>query len=269
MRITPACDPITNVLYADDLLIFGKAEQMEALNIMNTLEVFSRVSGQQIGPAKSSIWFSRVTDPTTRNTIAGMLQVNLQAASPKYLGAPIATTAQAFDFLIEAFSARLNSWKTKLLSQAGRLILIKAVLQSIPIYYMTTTKIPKKVLHKLTGLIRRFFWDKVDKTRFLALIAWEKLTIPIGMGGLGLKNLETMNEALLMKMLWRLAAGSNALWAEQLRGKYLLSSDLWHSNRLYRCTNFWRGILVLRPQLERLVTWNLGDGTECTVYAQL
>lgn len=83
-------DPLTCALYADDLLIFGKASQQEATTISQTLEQFTAISGQQIGPSKSSIWFSKPTTDQDRVMVASILNVTLEARSLKYLGAPIA-----------------------------------------------------------------------------------------------------------------------------------------------------------------------------------
>lgn len=91
---------------------------------------------------------------------------------------------------------------------------------------------------------------------------------PIGLGGLGLRDLSIMNSALLMKLLWRIAFGSEALWATQLRAKYLPNSDLWHSRRTYRCTAFWRALMALREKLQPMVSWSLGNGRTCSVYAE-
>lgn len=179
VKMAPSCLPLTNILYADDLLLLGKANTTKASLIKQALEAFSAVSGQQIGPSKSSIWFGNPTSTSDRDQVAGLFEVNQGIISLSYLGAPIATTAQAFDFLIEAVSARLNSWKSKTLSQAGRIILIKSVLQAIPVYFMATTLIPAKVINKLTFLIRKFFWGKTDKQRYLALLAWDKITAPM------------------------------------------------------------------------------------------
>lgn len=45
VRLAPSCDPITNCLYADDLLIFGKTEERKATTIIEALSAFSSVSG--------------------------------------------------------------------------------------------------------------------------------------------------------------------------------------------------------------------------------
>lgn len=268
VRMAPSCPPITDIVYADDLLLLGRAQTQEALQIKQALEAFSAVSGQQIGPAKSSIWFSRPTGPLERMNIAAIFGVNREIVSSSYLGAPIITNAQGFDFLIERVSSRLNSWKSKMLSQAGRIVLIKSVLQALPIYFMATTVIPAKIINKLNALIRKFFWGKVDKQRYMALLAWDKVSAPIMGGGLGFRDLQLMNKAMLLKMLWKVAAGSEALWVQQLRAKYLPRSKLWLSKRGTRCTIFWRGILALRENLQPMISWKLGDGSMCTIFAQ-
>jgi hypothetical protein len=59
---------------------------------------------------------------------------------------------------------------------------------------------------------------------------------PQGLGGLNFRNLEVMNEAMLMKALWRLASGSECQWDEVVAAKYLLigpcSTALWTSKRI-------------------------------------
>ena len=59
-----------------------------------------------------------------------------------------------------------------MLSHAGRLIVIKSVIQSLPVYFMSTDRVPDSVLNKITGLMRKFFWGALDKDRFL--VEWEK-----------------------------------------------------------------------------------------------
>lgn len=109
VKLAPSCEPITNCLYADDLLIFGKADEGEANQIVQALTAFSKVSGQVIGPAKSTIWFSRITQQRDRDVLAGIFNVQQSAVCKSYLGAPIGTKAQDFDFLIEAVSSRLQT----------------------------------------------------------------------------------------------------------------------------------------------------------------
>lgn len=157
VQVTPSATPITNCLYADDILVFGAATAQEAYTVVETLNAFASVSGQIIGPEKSSIWFSKATMAQEQEVISQILMVHNRNQGVKYLGAPVGDGRQSFDFLIEKFAAKLKAWQGRLLLHAGRIVLIKAALQSIPVYYMSTAKVPARVLQALTSLIRRFF----------------------------------------------------------------------------------------------------------------
>ncbi|GKB67722.1 RNA-directed DNA polymerase, eukaryota, reverse transcriptase zinc-binding domain protein [Tanacetum coccineum] len=56
------------------------------------------------------------------------------------------------------FKSKLSSWKANLLSIGGRLTLIKSVLGSLGIYYMSLFKVPELVLKALERLRAEFFW---------------------------------------------------------------------------------------------------------------
>ena len=51
---------------------------------------------------------------------------------------------------------KLASWKEKLLSKAGKEVLIKAVAQAIPTYTMSCFKIPDSLCDEMTSIIRNF-----------------------------------------------------------------------------------------------------------------
>lgn len=53
VRIAPSAEPLTDCLYADDLLLFGAANMAEAQQIMHTMQSFEEVSGLRVGPQKT------------------------------------------------------------------------------------------------------------------------------------------------------------------------------------------------------------------------
>lgn len=269
VRLANSAPAITNSLYADNLLLFGKAEIGEASTIVAAMNAFSRMSGQRVGPDKSEIWFSKKTPEGVRREVECILGVSQSSqGARKYLGAPIATSTGAFDFLIEKFLVKLQAWKGRKLTPAGRLVMIKAALQSIPLYYFGTAKIPQGVLHKLTSIIRCFFWGKQVGERYLAYVAWDSITAPTRLGGLGIRDLARMNDSLLMKALWKVGTEEDSLWVKIIKAKYLPRSELWTSKRTYDCTALWRHLMLLRPQLMPMITWKIGDGMNCKVYGQ-
>lgn len=255
VKLAPTVRPLTNCLYADYLLILGAATNQEATQILVFLMNFMYVSAQQIGPEKSHIWFSSATEPQVRILITQIFRMENSSTTQTYLGAPVADGRASFDFIIERFFNQLNSWKGKLLSQAGRVVLIKSTLQSLHVYYMATTRLPTKVLHALTDLMRRFFWSKKEEGRYLAYVSWERITKPKMEGGLGIRDLAIMGKSLMAKYLWQIAAGEETLWVNIVRAKYLPQSLLFHSKWDYRCLRFWKAIMSLREKLQPLLTW--------------
>lgn len=79
----------------------------------------------------------------------------------KYLGLPSSVgrnKKNTFKEIKEKFAKKLAGWKEKLLSQAGKEVLIKAVTQAIPTYSMSYFKIPDSLCEEITSLIRNFWW---------------------------------------------------------------------------------------------------------------
>lgn len=268
LKLAPQAAVLTSCVYADDLLLFGDATCGEAEIIKQVLFGFSSISGQQVGPQKSSIWFSRCTPEVTRLQISQIFELNVTNIEVKYLGAPVVSAKESYDFLLQKVSSRLQTWKGRTLSHAGRVVVIKSVLQALPIYFMSTDRIPESVIRQITGLMRRFFWGAMDKDKFLAYVAWSKITRPIDQGGLGIRDLSRMNEALMMKLLWKIASGNSALWVDVVQAKYMPRSELWLVKRNYKCTPCWRAIMSARDQLLPMLTWRLGHGRTCNAMVQ-
>ena len=71
--------------------------------------------------------------------------------------------------IIERIQYRLSSWKASCLSRAGKLTLIKAMLSSLPVYYLSIFKMPKKVAAEINSVQTRFLWSSKHEGRFAAL----------------------------------------------------------------------------------------------------
>lgn len=100
---------------------------------------------------------------------------------------------------------RIGCRKNRTLSKAGRLTLRKSVLSSMPLYYMSLFVMPKGVSNQLNRIFRQFFWNEKDIKRRIHTVRWEQFCTDKGKGGLGLKDLQAMNQALLCKWHRRLA----------------------------------------------------------------
>ena len=69
---------------------------------------------------------------------------------------------------------------------------------------MQTTNLPACVKDKVDHACRRFLWSGVNKERKLSQVSWSIVCKPKISGGLGFKNLNLMNQAMLMKFFWAL-----------------------------------------------------------------
>nr|XP_023916996.1 uncharacterized protein LOC112028530 [Quercus suber] len=101
--------------------------------------------------------------------------------------------------LKERVANKLAGWKEKLLSNAGKEILIKAVAQAVPSYTMSCFLLPKALCQELTGMVRQFWWGQKKDERRMAWMSWEKMCLLKDQGGMGFKDLEKFNLALLAK----------------------------------------------------------------------
>lgn len=97
----------------------------------------------------------------------------------------------------------LDPWKSKLLSRESKLALLKRVLSNLQIYYMSLLEAPKSVIQKLEQTMGRFLWGSAEGEDKIPLIGWRKVCTPMEHGGLGVRPLKAMNQALLCKWLWK------------------------------------------------------------------
>ena len=98
--------------------------------------------------------------------------------------------------------------------------LIQSVLTSIPIYFFSFFRVPKKVVDKLVCLQRKFLWGGGADHNKIAWVKWDTVCFPKDKGGLGIKDVNTFNLALLAKWKWHLFQHQGQLWAKVLESKY-------------------------------------------------
>nr|GEW80130.1 reverse transcriptase domain, reverse transcriptase zinc-binding domain protein [Tanacetum cinerariifolium] len=98
---------------------------------------------------------------------------------------------------------KLSAWKAKSLSIGSRLTLIKSVLGSIPIYYLSFFKAPLKIINLIESLRAWFFWGFKDKARGISWVKWNSILLNYKMGRLGVGSIHAKNLGLLGKWKWR------------------------------------------------------------------
>ena len=104
----------------------------------------------------------------------------------------------------------MQGWKGKLLSRAGKEILIKAVAQLIPTYTMGVFLLPVKLCDELNQMFARFWWGQAEIERKIHWKNWGLLSQSKRKGGMGFRDLRAFNLAMLAKQGWRMMQNKNS-----------------------------------------------------------
>jgi hypothetical protein len=147
-----------------------------------------------------------------------------------YLGSPIMDGANQKvlkEMMIGKISGKLANWRGRLLSQAGRGVLVQVVLTALPCHLMATNLLSKTLCSKVDAIIRDFWWGVTDEKKTCYVKAWKNLCTPKFKGGLGFRMARLVNLAFLMKMAWQLYEEKDGWWQNQIEGKYFHSSSFW------------------------------------------
>lgn len=147
--------------------------------------------------------------------MASRLGCQLVKLPIKYLGIPLGANPNkisTWEPILSRIWNKLAAWRAKTLSRAGRLTLIKGVLNSLPLFYVSIFKAPKGMIKMIVQMQRQFFWQGSGKGKCLPLIKWSIIQKPKAFGGLGVDDLVIKNAALLFKWWWCFLDEGNPLW---------------------------------------------------------
>ena len=146
--------------YADDTTFFMQGSMVAAHTLSSMMDIFSALSSLRHNRAKSTL--VRFGLSTAKMGNCSQILTTPSVVLPiRYLGVPLVDCQlrlQDWHPVFEKVETRLGGWQARLMSCGGRLILLKAVLAAIPIFYMSIFKMPASVKRRLEKTMRSFFW---------------------------------------------------------------------------------------------------------------
>ena len=194
---------VQQLQFADDTLIFVLKDGGCITNYFRILDVFAVMSGFQLNYSKSCFITWNSGDHVWAKSIARSFGCLHSKCPTKYLGLPLGknmSRTAAWKPMLEKIQNRLASWKARTLSRAGRLTLIKSVLNSLPVYYTSMFKMPRSIVMKIVKMQRSFFWVGTNgEKKCYPMVKWSSIELPKDLGSLGVGNIMYKNLILLFK----------------------------------------------------------------------
>ncbi|XP_059458257.1 uncharacterized protein LOC132187840 [Corylus avellana] len=186
-----------------------------------------------------------------------------------YLGLPALvgkTRVREFQFLKDKVKRRVSDWKTKLLSQAGKEVLLKAVVQGIPTYSMSIFLLPKELCKELNKMMQQFWWGHSKEAHKIHWMSWERMSMAKANGGMGFRDIVCFNKALLAKQSWRLMQNPDSLAAKVISAKYFPRGSYMTAKIRNKPSYAWRSILAGRELFQEGIFWRIGDGRSVSIW---
>lgn len=146
---------------------------------------------------------------------------------------------------------------------ASRTVLIKAVLNSMPLYLFSILAAPKWVLKEIRNLQRNFLRGGAGQNRKWALLKWEKVCIPKSAGGIGIRDPENINKEMGAKIWWRWLDCPQTPWARLWNAKYASNCPLEERIRMTEISigsAIWNSENQHRTLIQNYSFWELKNG---------
>ncbi|XP_031106177.1 uncharacterized protein LOC116010810 [Ipomoea triloba] len=253
-RVARGAPPVSHLLFADDSLLFFKANAQEARAVKQCLNRYEEMSGQVVNYHKSSVCFSINTMVEHREEVVAILGVAQTANFGKYLGLPTfvgRNRKAAFAYIEDKIRQRVNSWNKKLLSQARKEVLLKSVAQAMPTFSMSVFLLPESGI----GRDRGIHWK-----------AWDQLCVPRKFGGLGFKDLRAFNLTMLGKQEWRFLTMPQSLVARVYKARYFPTTSFLDATIGNNPSYCWRSIMAAHTLICSGVRRRIGNGRSTQIW---
>jgi hypothetical protein len=272
IKVARNAPQLSHLFFADDSLLFTRANSQEAMKILSILDVYQQASGQVVNLDKSEASFSRNVPNEDKNMICNMMGAKAVEAQSRYLGFPIPfgrSKKVVLSFVMDRVWQKVKGWKEKFLSSAGKETLIKAVAQAIPNYILSCYKMPVGCCKDIDSMLSKFWWGSNEETRKIHWMNWERLSRAKHDGGMRFRGMGEFNKALLGKHCWRLAADDSSLLAKVLKSRYYPNTDFMCAKEGYQPSYAWRSILSGRSIVEKGGIWRIGDGRNVRIWKDI
>lgn len=147
-------------IYADDVVIFASPADGDLTVVKGILQSFGDATGLKVNMRKSSI-IPICCDDVQQELVKGELECDVTSFPCRYLGLPLSLqrlTKEDLQPILDKIADALPGWKAAILATSGCLILVRAVLTTIPIYLLIALDAPRWFIKAVDKFRRAFLW---------------------------------------------------------------------------------------------------------------
>ncbi|XP_060962336.1 uncharacterized protein LOC133032418 [Cannabis sativa] len=249
-----------------------RASEDSAIKMIEMLNIFQKASGQQVNLQKSSIFFSANIVNEVRQHLCSMLGVNEAGDDSAYLSLSniVSRNKMALlGFLEDKMRKRIQGWEGRLLSKAGKELLIKTVAQSLPSYEMNVFLLPVETCNEMEQLMCKFWWRSSKNNKGIHWKKWDRLTVHKSKGGMGFGNLHDFNLSLLCKQGWRLFSRLDSLVSKIFKARYYRNGTFLNAELGSNPSFVWRSIYETQEIVRKGARCRVGDGSRINIVLDL
>ena len=114
--------------------------------------------------------------------------------------------------------------------------------------------------------MRSFWWGQKDKENKIAWVSWRKMCWSKLHGGMGFRNIQAFNLAMLAKQDWRILTNPDSLVARVFKAKYFPFDDVLNSKIGSNPSCAWWSIHNSLEVIRRGTRWRVGNGRRIHIW---
>jgi hypothetical protein len=164
--------------------------------------------------------------------------------------------------MVSKVRKKIEGWQGQFINLAGRTVLIKHVLSSIPLHMLAGTPVPKGIFASINSILARFFWADRDDSRHRHWVAWNAVS---STGGLAIRSFQDVAKAMRMKMAWKLVT-ETSLWSTFFKQKYMQNIHSWYASKRLGCPKLWTEIANVMRSILLNSKWLIGNGNSTSFW---
>ncbi|CAH2060105.1 unnamed protein product [Thlaspi arvense] len=190
-------------------------EYLESLNILSK------------GFCRFSRLLRRCLDNNAQEKITSMFNLKASSLPIRYLGLPLCSKKLSVadcDPLLNQIKQKMSSWTNRFLSMAGGLTLLSSL--SLDLWCLLSAQ--ETFQAPFYGMVKRV-------SRQGAKVAWADISYPKPEGGLGLRHIDTWNDACALKLIYMLFFRAGSIWVAWIKSRYssyVLKPSVFSASRL-------------------------------------